>query len=372
MKLFACTVCGAPLQFEDAACPSCNARLGFLPDERRLVSVRLADEGWTPVGDAGEAAGRYRFCANAAYGACTWLVPESADPDASRFCTACRHNRTIPDLTQETNLARWRKLEAAKKRLFYTLMSLDLPLTMRPDDPAGLAFDFLADPPATGAPGVVTGHAEGLVTIAIAEADDSEREARRSAMGEPYRTLLGHLRHEVGHYYWTKLVEEPNALDGFRTLFGDERTDYGAALQRHYSEGPPPDWAERHVSAYATAHPWEDWAETFAHYLHMVDTLETASAFGLRLRPRASGGETLAEDLSTTVAFDPHREAGLGRLVEAWGPLTFAVNALNRSMGQSDLYPFTLAPAAVEKLGFVHARVRAVGAGPGAAAGSLG
>ncbi|GGK25261.1 zinc-binding metallopeptidase family protein [Salinarimonas ramus] len=359
MKLFACAVCGAPLQFEESACPSCGTRLGFLPRERRLAALRLDGEAWVPVGDdAGPGRpARHLFCANAAYGACTWLVPEEEAGDG-RFCIACRHNRTIPDLTQDTNAGRWRKLEAAKKRLFYTLMNLGLPLTQRPDDPAGLAFDFLADSPVHDEPGVMTGHADGLVTIAIAEADDSEREARRSAMGEPYRTLLGHLRHEVGHYYWTKLVQEPGALDGFRALFGDERTDYGSALQRHYSEGPPADWEQRHVSAYASAHPWEDWAETFALYLHMVDTLETAGTFGLRLRPKLPGGEELA----TSIPFDPHHEPDLARLVDAWGPLTFAVNALNRSMGQADLYPFTVAPAAVEKLAFVHARVHAVAA----------
>ncbi|WP_349368102.1 putative zinc-binding metallopeptidase [Salinarimonas sp.] len=352
MKLFACTACGAPLQFEDAACPQCAARLGYDPAAGRLLAVALDGEVWRVQGEPGGRA--YLFCANAAYGACTWLLPAEGAGE-SRFCHACRHNHVIPDLTQDSNLGRWRKLEAAKKRLFYTLLALGLPLTRRPEDPKGLAFDFLADPPAPGAPGVMTGHDNGLVTIAVAEADDSEREARRSAMGEPYRTLLGHLRHEVGHYYWTKLVEEAGALDAFRALFGDERTDYGAALQRHYSEGPPADWATRQVSAYASAHAWEDWAETFAHYLHMVDTLETAGAFGLRLKPR----HPAAEDLSTSVPFDPHHEPELARLVDAWAPLTFAVNALNRSMGQPDLYPFTLAPAAIEKLAFVHARVRA-------------
>lgn len=357
MKLFACTACGGALQFEDAACPHCSARLGFDPLRLTLRAVTLDGEVWRAQGE--ERPERWLFCANAAYGACTWLLP-AEEAGESRFCLACRHNHVIPDLTQESNLQRWRKLEAAKRRLFYTLLALRLPLTKRPEDAHGLAFDFLADPPAPGAPGVMTGHDNGLVTIAIAEADDSEREARRSAMGEPYRTLLGHLRHEVGHYYWTKLVEEPGAADfgvfaRFRALFGDESVDYGAALQRHYAEGPPTDWQTRHVSAYASAHPWEDWAETFAHYLHMVDTLETASAFGLRLRPRIPGGE----ELSASVPFDPHEEPDLSRLTDAWGPLTFAVNALNRSMGQPDLYPFTLAPAVMEKLAFVHARVRA-------------
>ena len=123
---------------------------------------------------------------------------------------------------------------------------------------------------------MVTGHADGVITLDLAESDDVHRERRRAELGEPYRTLLGHFRHEIGHYYWPILVERAGALERCRALFGDERADYGEALERHYADGPPADWAERHVSAYATMHPWEDWAETFAHYLHIRDTLQTA------------------------------------------------------------------------------------------------
>ena len=268
------------------------------------------------------------------------------------FCTACRHNRTIPALSLPENLERWRRLEVAKRRLFYTLLRLRLPLTKRPEDPEGLAFDFLSDD-GPSAPPVMTGHASGLITINIAEADDVERERRRTGMGEPYRTLLGHLRHEVGHHYWTVLVErspDPGTIERFRGLFGDERVDYGEALKRHYAQGAPPDWPERFISAYASAHPWEDWAETWAHYLHMVDTLETAGAFGISTRPKVSRGAEIA----TTVDFDPHGDGDLEQLIGAWLPLTFAVNSLNRSMGQPDLYPFVIPPAVIGKLAFVH------------------
>ena len=178
----------------------------------------------------------------------------------------------------------------------------------------------------------------------------------RQAMGESYRTLLGHLRHEVGHWFWDVLVQgDPGRLDAFRGLFGDERRDYAEALRRHYAEGPPGDWQRRYVTAYATAHPWEDWAETWAHYLHMVDTLETARAFGLRVRPGIARQE---EGLNAELDFDPHAPGhGIERLVGDWLPLTFAVNSLNRSMGQPDLYPFVLSQPAIAKLGFVHAIV---------------
>ena len=59
-------------------------------------------------------------------------------------------------------------------------------------------------------------------------------------------------------------------------------TSYAAALQAHYAKGGDVGpWAERHVSAYASAHPWEDWAETWAHYLHMMDAVDTALGFGM-------------------------------------------------------------------------------------------
>jgi hypothetical protein len=238
---------------------------------------------------------------------------EADSPDA--FCAACRHNHVIPNLANTEHHDRWRRLETAKHRLFYTLLKLRLPSTTRPDDPGGLAFDLLADP-AEGTlqpPTILTGHDNGLVTINIAEADDAERERRRRQMGEPYRTLLGHFRHEVGHYYWTVLVENDPSIESFRQVFGDERQDYGQALQAHYANGAPPDWQTSFVSAYASAHPWEDWAETWAHYLHMVDTLETANAFGLKVRPRVSRGAELAAE----VAFDPHRAT----TSTGWSPL---------------------------------------------------
>jgi len=164
--------------------------------------------------------------------------------------------------------------------------------------------------------------------------------------------LLGHFRHEIAHYYWDRLVKDAPGIEAFRDLFGDERDDYGAALQRHYANGPPPDWQERFVSPYASIHPWEDWAETWAHYFHMVDTLETASAFGMRVRPRVTKGA----DLSTAIDFDPH-SANLDRIVDSWLPLTFAVNSINRSMGIADLYPFVLAPPVIVKLSFIHDRI---------------
>ena len=210
-------------------------------------------------------------------------------------------------------------------------------------------FDFLADAPEQK---IMTGHENGVVTISLQEADDVAREKARTSLQEPYRTLLGHFRHEVGHFYWDRLVRDGGELESFRALFGDERTDYGAALQRYYDNGPAPNWQSNYVSAYATTHPWEDFAETWAHYLHIVDTLEMAYAFHLSVNPR------IEEAPSATVDRNPYRAPNVKALMEAWLPITFAVNSLNRSMGQPDLYPFVVSPPAVAKLQYVHDLIR--------------
>lgn len=270
--------------------------------------------------------------------------------DDNPLCLSCRMTRTIPDLSVAGNTKAWYRLEVAKRRVLYTLLQLRLPF--RSDAPIagqGLVFDFLADAP-DGSARVLTGHSQGVVTVNVAESDDVERERRRKAMGEPYRTLLGHIRHEVGHYYWSVLIDGQPVLDAFRRRFGDEREDYLGALQRYYQQGPIRDWQARYVSAYAGAHPWEDWAETWAHYLHMIDTLETASECGVSLRPSRSGEPKIvrvkSEDLFGDGSFD--------RMVASWHGVTYLLNSLNRGMGVADPYPFVLAPVAVEKLRMVH------------------
>jgi hypothetical protein len=350
MKLFECQNCGHPLYFENTKCESCGLRLGYLP-ARGTITALEPDKAdamlWRALAAPKD---RYRFCANAQHDVCNWLILSET---AEQFCLACRHNRMIPDLSVAENLVHWRMIEIAKHRLFYTLLKLRLPLTTKNEDPDGLAFDFIAAPAGPAAP-VMTGHANGLITLNLAEADDAERERQRRQMGEPYRTLLGHFRHEIAHYYWSRLIAESDRLQEFRDVFGDERKDYAAALQQHYADGPPADWPTHFVSAYASSHAWEDFAETWAHYFHMVDTLETAAAFGLSVRPRVSRGAEIA----TKIDFDAHH-AEMERIIEAWLPLTFAVNSINRSMGLPDLYPFVLAPTVIAKLTFVHDRIRA-------------
>lgn len=352
MKLFTCQSCGQVLYFENTTCTQCQHRLGYLPEEEAMSALEPDGDAWQALGARDETR-RYLFCRNARHDVCNWLVPADSGED---FCLACRHNRIVPNLAEPGNIEHWRALEVAKHRLFYSLLRLRLPLQTRQEDPEhGLVFDFKED--MAGTTKVMTGHDDGVITIALKEADDVRREEMRKHLGEVYRTLLGHFRHEIAHHYWDLLVERGTngELKAFRDLFGDERQDYQQALDTYYANGAPVDWQVNYVSAYASAHPWEDFAETWTHYLHIVDTLEMAGAFGVSVHPAEVPDDG---SLSTDIDFDPYKAGTIGEIVDAWLPLSFAVNSLNRSMGLADLYPFVLSPRAVEKLGFVHRLVR--------------
>jgi hypothetical protein len=324
-----------------------------MPETAVLTALQVdADGSYAPLADPSK---KVVYCANRQHGACNWLVESGGDP----LCCACKLNRTIPDLTQPENLRRWQRIEIAKHRLIYSVIRLGLPIESKADAPqTGLAFDFLAPPPGEEGQGkILTGHDNGEITLNVAEADDALRAEIRQKMHEPYRTLLGHFRHEIAHYYFQRLVLGSKNYPLFRRTFGDETKDYSKALQAHYAKGAPGDWQARHISAYASSHPHEDWAETFAHYLHMIDTLETAYAFGLRIRPRAGQDG----NLTANITFDPYSLVDFDPILEAWIPMTFAVNSINRSMGIDDLYPFVISPEVAQKLRVVHQVVRSYG-----------
>ncbi|UYZ59672.1 zinc-binding metallopeptidase family protein [Hymenobacter latericus] len=348
MKLFKCTHCGQVVYFENDKCEQCHNPLGFVLEQQQVVA--LYPQPHQQFKQCGQPEGtNYKYCANHAHDVCNWLLP-AASPDA--LCKACSLNQTIPKLDEPEHLERWRTLERAKHRLVYSLLQLQLPVVSKTDNAdTGLAFDFLSDAQKPKGEKVMTGHDNGLITINIAEADDVEREMARRNMDEVYRTVLGHFRHEVGHYYFDRLIDNTPNLEPFRKLFGDERADYGASLKTHYDQGPPANWQQEFISAYATTHPWEDWAETWAHYLHIIDTLQTASAFGLRVRPQVAEAD---DNLTAEITHDPYTEASFDRIMEQWLPLTLALNSLNRSMGLPDSYPFVIPPKVVEKLTFIH------------------
>ena len=352
MKLFSCPACDQVVYFENVTCERCERALGYDALSDRMVALDQEDGFWKEAGSHSDQP-TWKYCDNYQFGVCNWLIPAS---DEAAFCLACRHNETVPDASDPENVRLWQKMEIAKRRLFYALIRWRLPLVTRAEHEEGLGFDFLAED--SEQPGnVMTGHDRGLITIALVEADDAERVKRREAMGEPYRTLLGHFRHEVGHWYWDRIVRDgqPGALDACRALFGNDAEDYGEALKRHYANGPRPDWQEEFVSSYAGAHAWEDFAETWAHYLHIVDTLEVGHSFGVVVDPRVKDRGLL----TTQIDFDPYAAGTtIEQITDAWFAVSAALNSFNRAMGHDDLYPFVLAPAVIEKLGFIHDLVR--------------
>lgn len=357
--------CGQPIFFGNSVCLACGAAIGYDPDRARLMSLEPGDApgtwqrwiaGGSNTADNPGMPTQYRRCANLATpAACNWLLAaEPAGAGSFTFCRACRLNRTIPALSDPAhpdNGELWGRIEQSKRRLISALIALGLPVASRvSEDPErGMMFDFLRGH--VGEAAVMTGHGNGLITLNIEEADDAVREAARKAMHEPYRTLLGHLRHEVGHYYWDRLVDGTDWLAGFHELFGDETLDYANSLKRHYELGARPDWQRNFVSAYASSHPWEDWAECWAHYLHMRDTVDTALNFGLDLEN--SRIEIMPFPANALYRPDDADAAPFLLLVNGWIRLNALLNEMSRSMGQSDFYPFVLSAAVVAKLQFI-------------------
>jgi hypothetical protein len=358
MKTFHCTHCQNLIFFENVRCLSCGRALAFLPDLGIMAALAECPDGlWRAEmpgrGDA-PASGRdsesrgYRLCANYdQVSVCNWVIP--AD-ETGEYCRSCGLNRVIPDLSAERNMLAWFRLEVAKRRMLYTLLGLGLPVAPKSGGGNGLAFEFLEDSANGDAARVLTGHDNGLITINIAEADDVHRERQRALQKEPYRTLLGHFRHEIGHYFWDRLIANGPRLEAFRSIFGDERADYQQALDRHYGEGPPAHWEQRFISAYSTMHPWEDWAESWAHYQHMVDALETAGAAGLALRPKRPDEPRMQPPPDP---LNP-KLRDFDAMIESWLSLTYVLNNLSRGLGLPDSYPFVLSSPAIEKLRFIH------------------
>lgn len=336
MRIFRCATCSQLVYFENTSCVQCGSTLAYLPEERRIVT--LAGSGGLATG------GRIFLCRNYRdQGICNWGSAEPAE-----FCRSCALTTVVPNVRDPGNFAGWARLESAKRRMLHNLFSLGLPVAPKSHDlQRGLEFRFLA---AERGGSVVTGHEQGCITVDVAEADDAERERRRIAMGEPYRTLLGHFRHEIGHYYWDVLIDGAKRLDEFRQTFGDEREDYAEALRHHYEHGAPEGWQENFLSAYATTHPWEDWAETWAHYMHMTDTLETAQDCGLAVADAPGNPAQPSPPAGAEDRFD--------LMISSWFRLTHVLNNLNRGMGHPDAYPFVLPAPAIRKLEFVHDTIR--------------
>jgi hypothetical protein len=347
--------CGRAIFFRNSLCLGCKAALGYEPESAQVRALEAGPQPTTwKLDGAEDPEALYRRCANFdSPASCNWLVP--ADEEEV-LCRSCRLNHTIPNLEDADNRRWWLQIENAKRLLVAQLLNLGLPVKSKvSEDPEhGVMFDIVRSP--DKGPRVLTGHANGLITLNVEEADDSKREKTRQEMREPYRTLLGHFRHEIGHYYWDLLVANTAWLPKFRALFGDERQDYAAALKKNYEQGPPPNWADSHISSYASVHPWEDWAESWAHYLHVVDSLRTALGFGLR----GEDVEAAVEPFSINDLYDPTAPDAkrVVLLMNSWVQLTMVLNELARSMGQHDYYPFVMSRPVLRKLHFIQMVVK--------------
>lgn len=333
MKAFYCT-CGWRVFFENTECLGCKRRLGFDPARGTMVALEpIEGRGYR---DASHPRRHYRLCRNYhVHKVCNWLM---SGQDPGQYCLACNLNQEIPSLEEPRYHLWWANMEAAKRRLLYTLVELRLPIVNKLQHPeAGLAFAFVHDKrynPNAEQDFVRTGHLNGLITVNMLEADPAARESARLEMNEAYRTLLGHFRHESGHYYWPIVVDATGRLEAFRAVFGDERADYDESLKRYYASGASGNWHSDFISPYCRAHPWEDWAETWAHYLHVVDALETARMFEL-----------------TALSLDKDE---FPECLTEWSRLTVMLNEMNRSVGHYDAYPFVLSQNITSKLAFVH------------------
>lgn len=337
MNVFDCPVCRNTIYFENISCERCGSQLGFVPSTLKFGEVEGAQKvlGSDPGGKS------LPYCRNQAINLCNWIVED----EGNTFCRACKLNRKIPGVEDADTLEKWKRLEMAKHRLVYQLLKMGLPLDPKNgNSDNGVAFDFLSE---DNSQGVLTGHANGVVTIILSEADSVHREQLRKQMSEPYRTLLGHFRHEIGHYYWPILVTE-NHIQEYRKLFGDERKDYGDCLKTYYEKGAPPGWQENFVSAYATSHSWEDWAETWAHFLHLMDTLETASAMKIAF------GKKPDTSSATEISPNPYKIDDFRAIYEHSFRLMRATNSLNRSMGLPDIYPFIISKPVLKKMVFIN------------------
>ena len=338
MRVFRCPHCGSAVDYAQQRCGACLTEVAF---HRPWMALALAPaEGESTTIDDVE----WIRCANWDR-RCNWLVEKDS---ATGVCFADGFVRNEPGPHDAKALSELAATLKALRRLIFQLLDLGLPITPFHQDPKGLAFDLISSE-SLGHP-VTMGHANGVITIDLAESLELYRERQRIILKEPYRTMLGHMRHEVGHYYEMILITGGALIDQTRSYFGDERRDYQAALDDYYAGHVPEDWERDYISHYATAHPWEDWAETFAHYLHITGTLATIADSGLKVC-----ADRVHFDLDADI--DPrvrYLEGDFAVMVHDWEVLSGALNRVNHAMGREDLYPFRLTLPVVAKLGFVH------------------
>ncbi|MEZ0390538.1 MAG: putative zinc-binding metallopeptidase [Verrucomicrobium sp.] len=342
MQKFTCD-CGHILFFATTQCPRCQREVGYEPESSTLLLV-------------GATTGMRRCENGLLHGVCNWLIPIQS---AERLCVSCRLNRTIPDLSLERNLMLWSRMETAKRRLLYTLLRLGIRLPSKAEDPKeGLAFDMVST---VLNPEVTTGHLNGVITVNLEEADDTYRQINQQQLGESNRTLVGHFRHESAHYFWQRFLSEADWAAplrvAFRERFGNEWLDYAAALSSHYAFGAPPEWDQKFITAYAASHPWEDWAETWAHYLQIVDGMETCETLGIQAQYLAVPLEILPGEagfLPVVLPQNPAADDAFLSWLQRWQCMATVLNEVSGSLGEPALYPYGISVHVAQKLRLAH------------------
>ncbi|SFE56280.1 zinc-binding metallopeptidase family protein [Roseivivax sediminis] len=312
MQIFTCPACGGATYLHNLAC-GCGHAIEFDPDAQAMQSLDAP-------------------CGNRDAIGCNWRA------ESDGLCRSCAMTEVVPDLREDTNRPLWAETEAAKRWMLATLGRWGWFTASDPGDRP--VFRLLSEKTATGEAGVVMGHANGVITINVSEARSAVLAERQEELGELYRTMLGHMRHETAHFLQLRLLSSPGFPEAFRKLFGDERADYGAALKAHYADPKPA--GDDHVTSYATAHPHEDWAETLAHLLHLVDLLDSAAAARLQLPDGPPRG------------YDAYAETDTETLLHFAVGMSIAVNHVNRALDLPDLYPFVIRSGVRTKLAFAH------------------
>ena len=342
MQRFTCD-CGNVLFFGSSRCLTCGKDVGYDPETKTMERLGPDSE--------------VKRCDNGVkHSVCNWVLPVSS---TETLCIACRMNRTIPDLATARNRTLWGRMETAKRRLIYTLLALGIPLPSKAENPKiGLAFDIVST---LSNPNVTTGHLNGVITVNLEEADDTYRQINRQQLGESTRTLLGHFRHESAHYFWQRCLSELNWDDplrlAFRERFGNEWQDYASSLRQHYDNGPPAGWEQNYISAYAASHPWEDWAETWAHYLQIVDGLDTCETLGIKAESIDLPKVTLRVEagfLPTMLPSTIEEEAEFLAWLQRWMCISTVLNEIATSLGEQELYPFVISVPVAQKLRLAH------------------
>lgn len=349
MQRFTCD-CGNVLFFQNSQCLKCGQEVGYDPEGRTMVVLRPG--------------GIMRRCGNGLkHGVCNWVLPSS---EGAELCLSCRLNRRIPDLSIARNVVLWARMETAKRRLLVTLLQLGIPVLPKAEDAlSGLSFDIVS---ASIDPAVTMGHLNGVITVNLEEADDTYRQINREQLNESSRTLLGHFRHETGHHVWQRFLGWREWGDvqrmAFRERFGEEWRDYAQALTLHYQNGSPAGWEDSFITAYAASHPWEDWSETWAHYLQMVEGMETFEGMGLeaaRIALPSVGFSPEAGALPSVLPQEPAADAAFLAWLQGWVAVSTMLNEMSASLGQPALYPYIVSLKVAQKLRLVHYLVKVWG-----------